>query len=160
MEEDRMTSIAAFMKKEMVTASPEESVAEVTRRMRDADVGAVVVVRDGQLAGVFSERDLLTRVVAEGRSADATPLGEVATDEVVSVTGDAPIKACAEKLRDHHLRHLLVVDGKKPIGIISARDFFGEVAARMEALIERARYDEQLRNNLDPYDHIGGSYGR
>ena len=46
------------------------------------------------------------------------------------------------------------------MGIISSRDFFVEISAQLEGLIERVRYDEDLRENLDPYDHLGGSYGR
>ena len=57
-------------------------------------------------------------------------------------------------------RHLPVLEGGKPVGVISARDFFAAVAGGLEEWIERARYDEKLRENVDPYDHLGGSYGR
>jgi CBS domain-containing protein len=58
------------------------------------------------------------------------------------------------------VRHLPVLSDGRPVGILSARDFFEAVSGGLEALIERARYDEKLRDNIDPYDHLGGSYGR
>jgi CBS domain-containing protein len=84
----------------------------------------------------------------------------VATREVLSVEVGAPLRVCAEALRDRAIRHLPVVDEGRPIGIISARDFFGAVTDGFEKVIERARFDEQMQQDADPYDHLGGSYGR
>ena len=105
-------------------------------------------------------RDLLTRVIAEGKDPASTAVGTVATRPVASVALDAPLRKCAEILRDRGVRHLPVVDGEKPVGILSARDFFDAVAGGLERVIEHARYDEALRENADPYDHLGGGYGR
>jgi CBS domain-containing protein len=153
-------SVEALMKRELVGVDPGVSVAEAARRMREARVGAVLLLEGGSLTGIFSERDLVTRVVAEGRSPDATKVGEVATRPVVTVPTGASLRQCAETLRDKGVRHLPVVSGGKPVGILSARDFFEAVAGGLEGLIERTRYDEKLRDNIDPYDHLGGSYGR
>jgi CBS domain-containing protein len=128
--------------------------------MRESKVGAVLVVDGGRLAGIFSERDLATRVVAAGKSPDSTSVGEVASQPVVSVALGTSLRECAEKLRGKGVRHLPVLSDGKPVGILSARDFFEAVAGGFEVLIERARYDEKLRDNVDPYDHVGGSYGR
>lgn len=155
-----MLTIAGFMKREIVTADPGETVEAVARRMGGARVGAVVLVEGERLAGLFSERDLLTRVVAEGRDPSSTRVGDVATRQVSTVSADASLRECAEELKKHNMRHLPVVEGRQPIGIISARDFFQAVTQGLEGLIERARYDEQLRGDIDPYDHLGGSYGR
>jgi len=153
-------SVEALMKRELVGVDPGVSVAEAARRMREARVGAVLLLEGGSLTGIFSERDLATRVVAEGRSPEATKVGEVATRPVVTVAAGTSLRQCAETLRDKGLRHLPVVSGGKAVGILSARDFFEAVAGGLEGLIERSRYDEKLRDNIDPYDHIGGSYGR
>ena len=155
-----MLSVEALMKRELVGVDPGVSVAEAARRMREARVGAVLLLEGGSLTGIFSERDLATRVVAEGRNPDATKVGEVATRPVVTVPAGASLRLCAETLRDKGVRHLPVVSGGKAVGILSARDFFEAVAGGLEGLIERSRYDEKLRDNIDPYDHIGGSYGR
>jgi CBS domain-containing protein len=155
-----MASIETFMQKEMVTAQPGETVAEVARRMRKADVGAVLVMAGETLTGLFSERDLLNRVVAEGLDPTTTQVADVATQDVVTASPDASLRQCADLLETRHVRHLPVVDGGRPIGIISARDFFAAATRDFEGLIEHLRYDKQLKENVDPYDHVGGSYGR
>jgi CBS domain-containing protein len=154
-------SVDSLMKPDPVGVESGASVADAARLMREARVGAVLVLEKGRLAGIFSERDLLTRVVAEGRDPAATKVSEVATRPVATAPAGASLRQCAETLREQGVRHLPVVDaGGKPIGILSARDFFEAVAGGLERLIERIRYDDQLRANLDPYDHLGGSYGR
>jgi CBS domain-containing protein len=153
-------SVESLMKRDVVVVDGSTSVSAAARRMSGAAVGAVLVVDGDELAGIFTERDLLTRVVAEGRDPASTPVGSVATGSVVHVALDASLRRCAELLRDHGIRHLPVVDGRKPVGILSARDFFDAVAAGLERMMEHARYDEALRDDRDPYDHLGGSYGR
>jgi CBS domain-containing protein len=155
-----MVSIESIMHTPLVTAEASEAVSEVAQRMRDAAVGAVVIVEGNTLVGIFTERDLLTTVVAEGRDPKGTRIGDVATREVLSVEKGAPLRQCAEALRDRGVRHLPVVEDGRPVGILSARDFFGAVSDGLERFIERARYDEELRAEVDPYDHIGGGYGR
>lgn len=155
-----MLSIDALMNRDVVKASPADTVADVVARMRQATVGAVVIVEGEELAGIFSERDLLRRVIADGRDPVATRVGSVATREVVSVEPKASLRDCAETLKAHQVRHLPVVEGRRVVGIISARDFFTAVAGELERFIEQARYKQQLRENVDPYDHLGGGYGR
>lgn len=155
-----MLTIEELLKAPLVTATESETVQEVSKRMADQGVGAVVVVSGEQLVGLFSERDLLTRVVAEGRDAAATSVGEVCTRELVTVPTDTPIKTCVEDLQTNDIRHLPVMYGSQPVGIISVRDFFKTVAGGLSRAINHARYDEQLREDFDPYDHLGGSYGR
>jgi CBS domain-containing protein len=157
---DRVLSVEALMKRDLVSVAPDASVADAARRMRDAKVGAVLVLEEGRVAGILSERDVTHRVVAAGRSPDSTKVGEVASRPVVTVEAGTSLRACAERLRDEGVRHVPVLSGGKPVGILSARDFFAAVAGGLEAWIERARYDEKLRENVDPYDHMGGSYGR
>jgi CBS domain-containing protein len=153
-------SVETLMKKELVAVAPHASVADAARHMRDAHVGAVLLLEDGVAVGIFSERDLLTRVVAEGRNPATTPVADVATRPVVTVPAGSSLRMCAVTLRDHGLRHLPVVSSGRVAGILSARDFFEAVAGGLEGLLERARYDEALRSLDDPYDHLGGSYGR
>jgi len=159
-EEEQMSVIEAFMQKAVVTVAPTESVADVASRMASSAVGAVVVVDGEKVLGMFSERDLVTRVAAGGLDPSATPVSDVTTRDIVTVTSDTSLKACAEKLKANKVRHLPVVDADGLVGIISARDFFETVTDQLVSLLERARYDEQLRENIDPYDHVGGSYGR
>lgn len=153
-----MAVARTVMKTDVVSARPDELVAVVAQRMREHAVGAVLVLADGVLTGIFSERDLLTRIVAEGRDAQATSVGDVATTDPVTVEADTPIRRCAEILREKRCRHLPVVEGASPVGIISARDFFAYVVEGLEAVIDKKRYQDQLDEGFDPYERFGGSY--
>jgi len=155
-----MTSIEEIMHTDVVTAAPDETVATVAARMSDAGVGAAVVIDGGKLRALFSERDLLNRVVGDGRDPSSTTVIQAATEQVVSVPKETSIKACAETLKSGKLRHLPVVNDGKLVGIVSARDFFELLSGRFEDLVEHLRYDNQLAQGEDPYDHLGGSYGR
>ncbi len=155
-----MAIISSLMQTEMVTAAPEEKVTEVAQRMRDNRVGAVLVVDGGKLAGLFSERDLLMRVVAEGKDPSTTRVGDVATKQLVTVGVDTHVKECARILREKRFRHLPVVEGDKPAGILSARDFFEYVVEGLERFVDDIRYRQDLDEGLDPYDHFGGGYGQ
>jgi CBS domain-containing protein len=155
-----MPTIDAYMTKTLLTADPGESVEKVAGRMRDAETGAILIMDGSKLVGLLSERDIMSRVVAEGKDASKISAGEVATSNVVSVSSDTSLRQCAEMLRELGARHLPVVDEGQPVGIVSARDFFVSVASDFEQLLGQARYDAQLEANTDPYDHVGGSYGR
>lgn len=155
-----MAIIGSLMQTEMVTAKPDETVSDVAQRMRDNRVGAVLVVKDGKLAGLFSERDLLMRIVAEGKDPKTTLVQEVATKELVTVAVDAHVRDCAKILKEKRFRHLPVVDGGKPVGILSARDFFEFVVDGLERFVDDMRYKQDVEEGLDPYDHFGGGYGR
>lgn len=155
-----MSTIEGLMQKQLVTASPDEMVDTVVKRMCEAGVGAVLVVENDTLRGVFSERDLLARVIGKGLEPAATSVGDVSTNDVTSVSRDASVRECVSTLQVQGVRHLPVTNGGKPIGVISARDFFEKVTGELESLFDRLRYDDALSAVEDPYDHVGGSYGR
>ena len=155
-----MAIIQQLMKTELVTCKPDERVSDVARKLRDNAVGAVLVVEGDELAGLFSERDLVRRVVAAGQNPAQVYVGDVATRRLTSVAKDTPIKRCVELLQNEKFRHLPVLDDGKPIGILSARDLFAYVSAELERMVDDAKYRELVAAGEDPYDHIGGSYGR
>ena len=155
-----MAGANEWMVTNMVTASPFETVAEVARRMSSANVGAVLVVKDEELWGVFSERDLVTRVAAQQRDPNTTDVGQVATRELVTVDADAPLQAVLRVFRENKFRHLPVVKDGKPVGIVSTRDFLDFLISRCERCIDDVNYHRQLERGVDPYDHPGGSFGR
>lgn len=154
-----MAVIASLMKTELVTAKSDETVAHAAWSMARNGVGAVLVLEGEELAGLLSERDVLTRVVAEGRDPGATQVAEVATSKLVTVDAGASVRQCAELLRDRDIRHLPVLRDGKPAGILSSRDFLAYVAEGLERLVDRSRYERALAEGDDPYDHLGGSYG-
>lgn len=146
------------MKTDILTAQPADTVAAVASRMAERGVGAVLVLTGGTLTGIFTERDLLARVIAPGRDPAATPVGEAATPDPATVPADTHLRRCAELLREKHYRHLPVVEGAVPVGIISARDFFEQISGEFEHLFDQRRYQDQLEAHMDPYDSLGGAY--
>jgi CBS domain-containing protein len=100
----------------------DQSVLEVVHYMMDHNIGAVPVLRDGELVGVFSERDLMKRVVAGARSPGSTKVSEVMTPRPHSVSEEESIENCMFLMREHGFRHLPVVEGKRLKGFLSLRD--------------------------------------
>ena len=99
-----------------------QSVLEVVHYMVNHNIGAVPVLREGELVGVFSERDLMKRVVAGARSPGSTPVAEVMTPRPHSVSVEESIEKCMFLMREHGFRHLPVVEGKQLRGFLSLRD--------------------------------------
>jgi CBS domain-containing protein len=154
-----MAAIGALMKTELVRAASDESVSHAAWSMARNGVGALLILEGDELVGILSERDVVQRVVAEGRDPETTRVAEVATSEVVSVDVGVSVRQCAELLRSKGIRHLPVLRDGRPAGILSSRDFFAYVADGLERLVEGARYRKALAEGEDPYDHLGGSYG-
>ena len=155
-----MAIIGSLMKTDMITVGPDELVADAVGLMAQNHVGAVLVVEGETLKGILSERDVLTRVVAEGRDPAMTKVSEVATSQVIDVDVGTPVRKCAELQFAMDVRHLPVTENGKPVGILSSRDFLIYVVGGLERVIDRLQYKEGLGEGEDPYDHLGGSYGR
>ena len=155
-----MARIRELMVTEMTTMNSDETVAEAARRMSTNKIGAVLVVDRGVLRGLLSERDVLTRVVADGREPGSTRVGDVATREVVTIDVAAPLKSVLRVFREKRFRHLPVVEAGRPVGILSTRDFLAFLVEGLERFIDDAKYQRDLAEGVDPYDHLGGSYGR
>ena len=96
-------------------------------------IGAVLVVEDGRLAGIFTERDLLTRVVVAGRDPDETKVAAVMTRHPDTLRPDDSALTALELMNRRGFRHLPVVDGDELVGIVSIRDLYRNVKEQMEA---------------------------
>jgi CBS domain-containing protein len=102
--------------------APADSVREVARTMSKNKVGAIAVLDGGKLVGIFSERDVLTRIVAEGRNPDETRVDSVMTKDIIVAAPADDINEALQKMRDCNCRHLPVVQGGRLAGMISIRD--------------------------------------
>jgi CBS domain-containing protein len=118
-----------------VTLSPEATVKDACERMRDRRIGAVLIIEaDRRLVGIFTGRDAVHRVLAEGKNAARTTLAEVMTrDPYTMPPGNTAIEAL-RRMEDGRFRHLPIVDDGKVVGIVSRFDFSG---------IELDRLDEE-----------------
>jgi CBS domain-containing protein len=103
-------------------ADAKQTVLEVAQAMVERNIGAVPVLRDGLLVGIFSERDLMKRVVVEGRDPRTTRVEGVMTEDPLTVCPSEMLETCMLLMRRHAFRHLPVCDGKELRGIVSLRD--------------------------------------
>jgi CBS domain-containing protein len=106
----------------IVSAEAHQTVLEVARMMVEHNIGAVPVLQHGQLAGIFSERDLMRRVVVDGKDPARTPVGEVMTDDPLTVAPDDQLETCMTLMKRHGFRHLPVCSGRELKGVVSLRD--------------------------------------
>jgi CBS domain-containing protein len=109
----------------IVTIQMTSTVAETARLMQQCKIGAIMVVAQGRLSGIFTERDALFRVLAQGRDPQTTILGEVMTRDPQSITKDKPFGHALHMMYEGGFRHVPVVEDGVPIGIVSARDVLG-----------------------------------
>ena len=99
-----------------------QSVLETVRAMVERNIGAVPVLHNGKLVGIFSERDLMRRVVAEGRDPHLTCMAEVMTDDPLTISTDEELEGCMALMRRHGFRHLPVCHDGHLVGMVSLRD--------------------------------------
>jgi CBS domain-containing protein len=111
---------------EPLTAPATMTVGEAARLMKQNKFGAVMVVENGQLVGIFTERDALFRVVAEGRDAQIIRLANVMTRNPQTIHPDRPFVDALQLMHASGFRHVPVVEDGRPIGMVSARDALGE----------------------------------
>lgn len=111
----------------LLHAPPGTSVREAARRMDARNVASVLIVEaDGRLLGIFTERDLLRRVVAPGRDPAKTHLAEVMTATPHTVSPTASALDAMRIMHERRVRHLPVVEGGRALGVLSIRDFLGD----------------------------------
>ncbi len=114
------------------------TVLEAARFMMEHNIGALPVLRDGELAGILSERDIMNRVVAVGRTPGTTAVSEIMTANPRSVHADESIEECLFIMREFGFRHLPIVDGKELKGLVSLRDVLNHQAAEIERMSRKA----------------------
>lgn len=118
---------------EVVSVAPERSVAEVVALLAERRIGAVPVIRDGAVLGVFSERDLVAVLKDGDADALARPVGEVMTAPAVTVRVEDAVLGALSLMTRRRLRHLPVVEGDRVIGIVSIGDLVKYRIERIEA---------------------------
>jgi IMP dehydrogenase len=124
---------------EMVTVEASATVADAVNVMVERRIGAVLIMTEDQLVGgIFTERDLLTRVVHAGRDPKTTPISLVMTRDVRFVTPGTTIEAALSMMHVNRHRHLLVIDGPRVYGLVSIGDMVREMIEHGEGRFEAA----------------------
>jgi CBS domain-containing protein len=116
---------------------PDEPVLAAVQMMADRSVGALLVLKDGELVGIISERDYARKVILKGRSSADTRVAEIMSPRVTTVRPDDTVNTCMMLMTEKHIRHLPVCDGGKVIGVLSIGDLVKRVIEEQQQEIEQ-----------------------
>jgi CBS domain-containing protein len=126
--------------REVWSIDPDATVYEAVRLMADKGIGALLVMKDGELAGIVTERDYARKIVLEGRSSRKTPVREVMTTRVLFVQPDQTVAECMALMTDKRTRHLPVLDSKRVVGVVSIGDLVKSVIEEQQVVIEQLQH--------------------
>ena len=116
-----------------VTVTLKATVLDAVKAMVDNSVGAVAVVQDGVLQGIFSERDVMTKVIASGHHPEQTPVSDVMTREVEAIDQEMPATEALKLMVGRHFRHLPIVDKSgRVLGVLSIRNLLQNLVEELE----------------------------
>jgi CBS domain-containing protein len=117
-----MEQVRNVMTQNPTSCDPSTTAVEAAKVMASEDVGSVPVVKDGRLVGLVTDRDLVVRVVAEGRDPNSTTLGEIASSDLETVSPDDDLDTVLRKMASSQVRRLPVVEGDQLVGIVAQAD--------------------------------------
>ena len=118
------------------SVEPGTTIYEALELMADKNIGAVLVIKDDELAGIFSERDYARKVVLAGKSSREMTVGEAMTDQVFCVRPDQSVEGCMGLMTDKHIRHLPVLENNRVIGVISIGDVVKSIISEQANTIQ------------------------
>ena len=119
------------------SVSPDDMVIDAIRLMADAKAGALLVMEDGKVAGIISERDYTRKVILNNRSSQNTKVRDIMTSNVISVRPEQNIEECMVVMSKFQVRHLPVVEDNKPVGMLSVMDVVKSIISEKEFIIEQ-----------------------
>ena len=122
---------------EVFTVAPDAPVIEAIRLMAEKGVGAVLVMRGEELAGILSERDYARKIVLKGRSSADTAINAIMTADVITVIPDTSVPACMRMMTELRIRHLPVVENGRLVGLVSIGDLVKAVMADQQEQLEQ-----------------------
>lgn len=119
------------------SVTPDTTVLDALRMMSEKEIGALLVMRDDHLTGIFTERDYARKVVLEGKSSRNTAVQEVMTTRVLCASPERTVEECMALMADKRARHLPVLDHKRVVGIISIGDLVKAIIHEQQFVIEQ-----------------------
>src|SRR2546425_344441 len=119
------------------SVSPEMMVFDAIQMMADKNIGALLVIEQGKLVGILSERDYTRKVALKGKSSKQTPVKEILSDQVIHVTPSHTVEDCMRLMTEHRVRHLPVLDGEKIVGVVSIGDLVNWIISTQTTTIHQ-----------------------
>jgi CBS domain-containing protein len=136
----KLKDLLATKGNDIWSVAPEDSVYDAIGLMAEKEVGALIVLRDGKIAGIVSERDYARKVILKGRSSKGTPISEIMTTRVSCARFDQTVEECMAMMSERHIRHLPVLDGEKLVGMISIGDLVKAIIAEQQFIIDQLEH--------------------
>ncbi len=115
-------TVRDVMTENLVTLPGSAPLTDAARQMKESDIGDVIVMADSELCGVVTDRDIVVRAIAEGKDPRSSTLEEICSHDVVTIGPDDSIDQAAQLMRQRAVRRLPVVEGGRPVGIVSIGD--------------------------------------
>lgn len=110
---------------------------DAIKLMAEKEIGALVVIEDGRLVGILSERDYTRKVILRGRTSQQTRIEEIMTTDVVTISAGETVKECMALMTDNHIRHLPVMEEGRLVGMLSIGDLVKAIIADQQYTIEQ-----------------------
>ncbi|MGV3502328.1 MAG: CBS domain-containing protein [Adhaeribacter sp.] len=124
----------------IISVEPQDTVYYALELMCEKNVGALLVLREGRFAGLFTERDYARKVILKGKASKETLVGEIMTENVATVTPDTPIEECMQLMTRSYIRHLPVLEGQELKGLISIGDLVKYIIDEQKFIIENLEH--------------------
>lgn len=140
--------VAAILQKKtkpLVTIAGSISVYDALKIMGEHNIGALMIVEHDQLNGIISERDYARKIVLKGKNSHDTLVREIMTSELITITPNTSLEECMQLMRNHHIRHLPVLENEKLTGIVSIGDVVSAIIDMQKDTIDHLQ--NYIRNS-------------
>ncbi|MGH9581148.1 MAG: CBS domain-containing protein [Terriglobales bacterium] len=145
---DKINALLCQKGRQVWSLGPDSTVYQAIETMADKAVGALLVLADGKLVGIISERDYARKVILRGRSSKETRVREIMTSSVITATPEETVGGCMKVMTDNRIRHLPVLVGEEVVGLVSIGDLVNWIISVQEETIQQLE------------DYITGKYPR
>lgn len=121
----------------LISIAPDATVLDAIRIMAEKGIGSLVVLQDGEMRGIVTERDYARKVIIKGRASDKTPVADIMTSDVVTTSPASTVDSCMQIMTDKKCRHLPVIENDQVVAMISIGDLVQAIIADQKEEIQQ-----------------------